>query len=611
MTNLEKKYKRICPSCFEDVYHKNELQLKRGIALKRKCLKCTRIEKGEKSRTKFTCPLCSETQNGEAALNEHGRSVHDKSPEEIYSLSTGISQPICACGCGEKLQLGSWKRGYAKFVLGHWKQSDQPEDVQAAIRKKRSESLKGIPNQMRGKTSPALQEAGRRLSILRKEKFASGELKAWNKGLTAQTNESLAKQADIAKENFKSGNRVSWAAGKTAETDERLRQKNLNLKERYQKGELKVWHAGKTAETDDRLLQKKLKGRNRDFTDKMRLPKDEIDSRISGLQNIKITCDIHTVYQNSQIKNIQVKCNTCNTESIENLAWIIKDKCRICHPYSSANQLAIEKFVQSLGMTTKLNDRSAIHPYELDVFVPDIKFAVEHDGLYYHSEEFIQDPDYHQKKTDSCKSVGIKLLHVFEDEWEEKREIIESIIRAKTGTIQKKINARDCIVKELTSLQRREFLNTNHLEGDTKAVIAYGLFKEDQLVSVISLRRAFHKKWQNHIEIARFANSLNTVVRGGLGKLLKAVKSWCRANNVASIMTYVDERFGDGHGYMSLGFTKTGTTIPRFWWTTGNKRFNRFKVRATATATERENAEFAGVQKIYGCSNLILVADVN
>jgi hypothetical protein len=45
--------------------------------------------------------------------------------------------------------------------------------------------------------------------------------------------------------------------------------------------------------------------------------------------------------------------------------------------------------------------------------------------LYWHSEEYISS-DYHLNKTIECEKQGIQLIHVFEDEWLYKQDIVKS-----------------------------------------------------------------------------------------------------------------------------------------------------------------------------------------
>lgn len=66
---------------------------------------------------------------------------------------------------------------------------------------------------------------------------------------------------------------------------------------------------------------------------------------------------------------------------------------------------------------------------ELDAIDRATNTAFEFDGLYWHSENQKQDPMYHLAKTENCKKNGIRLIHVFEDEWLHRRVAVENMIR--------------------------------------------------------------------------------------------------------------------------------------------------------------------------------------
>jgi hypothetical protein len=128
------------------------------------------------------------------------------------------------------------------------------------------------------------------------------------------------------------------------------------------------------------------------------------------------------------------------------------------------------------------------------------------------------------------------------------------------------------------------------------------------VVCAVSLRRPFHKKNDDAIEVARFCSKLDFSVAGGLSKLVAVVKTWAVENNYAKIITYVDTRLGGvGKGYETVGFTRVGDTPMRWWWTDMANRFNRFKFRANSKEglTEVAVATVAGVVKIWGCKNIV------
>jgi hypothetical protein len=254
-----------------------------------------------------------------------------------------------------------------------------------------------------------------------------------------------------------------------------------------------------------------------------------------------------------------------------------------------------------------------INPKEIDILIPSRKLAIEFNGLFYHSERCISDPHYHTNKSRLTASKGYRLLHVFEDEWRDKREIVKSALCHSLGVTANKINARDCVVREMTSAEAKVFHDATHIDGGLASRHAWGLFLNNAPVACMSVRRPWSKSHGDGvIEIARFSSQLDTSVRGGLQKLLSAVSTWAKQQGFNKMLSYVDTRFGQGHSYEAAGFKHVGDTDERFWWTDNFKRYNRFKYKADASRGMSENqvAEESGVSRIYGCPNRILILDI-
>jgi hypothetical protein len=197
---------------------------------------------------------------------------------------------------------------------------------------------------------------------------------------------------------------------------------------------------------------------------------------------------------------------------------------------------------------------------------------------------------------------------VFEDEWRDKRLIIEWMIKHRLGVHDYKIGARETEITELTVQERRDFFERNHLEGDVKCSFAYGLKSDGKIVAAASFREPFHRAVHNDaIELARFASQLGISVPGALSRLVKRTIERVRLMGKKRLLTYVDTRIGEGASYINAGFKLQGETIPRFWWTDYIKRYNRFAIRADKKngLTQAEAAKIAKVVEIYGCSNKI------
>lgn len=139
------------------------------------------------------------------------------------------------------------------FVLGRLPITEE-------TKKKISETLTGKPSPIKGR--PKSEEARRKMSETRKER----KIPAWNKGLTASTDERVAKNSEAAhKTRAERGNYVPWNKGLTAGTDERVRinceRRESTMVEKYGVPnpslrtdiEHVAWNKGLTKETDDRM----------------------------------------------------------------------------------------------------------------------------------------------------------------------------------------------------------------------------------------------------------------------------------------------------------------------------------------------------------------------
>ena len=260
-----------------------------------------------------------------------------------------------------------------------------------------------------------------------------------------------------------------------------------------------------------------------------------------------------------------------------------------------------------------LNSKSIISPLELDIYIPDLKLAFEFNGLYWHSELY-KDRLYHKNKTDICKNKGIQLIHIWEDDWLYKQDIVKSMILNKLGKTSNKIFARKCEIKEITDNKIvREFLEKNHIQGFVGSKYKIGLYYNDELISLMTfgnLRKSLgQKSKEGSYELLRFCNKLNTSVVGGASKLFKY---FIRIYNPLNIETYADYSISMGSLYQNLGFKFTHLSQPNYHYIIGDIRVNRFSFRKDRLVKEGYDAnksEFEimmsrKIYKIYNSGNL-------
>ena len=119
-------------------------------------------------------------------------------------------------------------------------------------------------------------------------------------------------------------------------------------------------------------------------------------------------------------------------------------------------ELEIQEFLNSLNISYIIKDKKILGGKELDILIPDFNLAIEMNGLYWHSEIYM-DKFYHRNKSSKCREVGIDLLHIWEDDWKFKRPIIKSIILNKLKLIKNKIFARKTSIREVSPKESTNF----------------------------------------------------------------------------------------------------------------------------------------------------------
>jgi very-short-patch-repair endonuclease len=267
-----------------------------------------------------------------------------------------------------------------------------------------------------------------------------------------------------------------------------------------------------------------------------------------------------------------------------------------------------DKLYEAFPLFERTN-KTLIHPYHLDLYSEQHKLAVEVNGRYWHSEVNGKDANYHINKTERCLEQDTTLLHFWDDEIKSKFNIVESMINSRIGETEK-IYARNTAVREINAA--KDFLEVNHLQGNSNHSVIFGLYSSDELVSVMTFGKPRFDK--NHEwEIIRFATKLNTTVVGGASKLFKAfVKSY----SPESVVTYADRRYSEGGVYSVLGFTFSHNSKPSYFYAKGTANISRYAAQKhklpnllgdkfDATKSESENMLANGFCKVYDCGNKV------
>ena len=284
--------------------------------------------------------------------------------------------------------------------------------------------------------------------------------------------------------------------------------------------------------------------------------------------------------------------------------------CLICYPkdeLTSIKEMEIFNFLKEFDENIISGSRNLIGGKEIDIYLPKFKLGIEFNGLYWHSDNF-KKKDYHYKKTKSCQENDISLIHIWEDDWINKKDIVKSIILNRIGLIKKKIYARKCIIKEITNKESNIFLEKNHIQGKCNANKCIALFYENKIVSLMTFgKRRINSKL--NLELIRFCNLLNTNVIGGASKLFKY---FIKNNKVDMITSYSDQSIFNGNLYEKLGFSNDGETSLNYYWTDLKRRYHRFNFNKRKlismgydkNLTENKIMKSIGYYKIWSCGQI-------
>lgn len=300
----------------------------------------------------------------------------------------------------------------------------------------------------------------------------------------------------------------------------------------------------------------------------------------------------------------KMKMRSIKTEQIKNKEYYYEK--------TSKQENEIYLFLKEYFGSIKQNDRKLLSGKELDVIIPEIKTAIEFNGMYYHSDKF-KPKLYHLNKTRECELNDYRLIHIWEYDWKYNKEIIKSNLLNIVGKTQNKIHARKCIIKEISREETSKFLKENHIQGYALDKIRIGLFYDKELISIMTfskLRKNIGgKSVDGSWELLRFCNKINTSVIGGASKLLKYFNINYKP---LRIISYANRDWSKGNLYEKLGFNFIGYTSPGYFYSKSTIKYNRFQFRKdilikqgfNPNKTEKEIMEERGYHKAWNTGNL-------
>ena len=293
------------------------------------------------------------------------------------------------------------------------------------------------------------------------------------------------------------------------------------------------------------------------------------------------------------------------------------DKVVLNDKVSSAEKDIIEYLKKIYKGNIVASDRTLLGGKELDILLPDKKIGIEFNGSYWHSTVF-KNKYYHQNKTMLCLQKGIRLIHIFEYEWNnpDMQEKIKRYLADIVSDTKRVIPGRDTIIQEVDPITSSQFLSKFHLQGDATASIHIGIFGDNELLGVMTLGKPrFSSDYE--YEIIRMCFKSGVTVIGGAQKMFKYFIS---KYNPKSVLTYADMAKFTGNIYLKMGFNLVKgkpITEPNYVWVnipknTYLRRYQTTKQKLIEAGyggygeTEDEIMENLGYLKIHDAGSIRL-----
>ena len=347
---------------------------------------------------------------------------------------------------------------------------------------------------------------------------------------------------------------------------------NENIKEKVKETNLErygVEYYSQTEESKNRIKETNLKKYgvdnimlSKEFRDKFNISNELGFINYLGNRLYEFKClecnNIYDIDYDNYYKRILRKVNPCT----------------ICNPISDQKSI---KEKDLFNYISSIYDDEIIENYrdglEIDIYLPKLNIGFEFNGIYWHSDERL-DNNYHLNKTNYFKEKNIRIIHIWEDDWDNNRDIIKSQITYLLNKCDNRIYARKCEIREVSGEIAKRFLENNHIQGFIRSNIKIGLYYDNELVSLMTFDQFEGRKKMNESEwnLSRFCSKINTNVIGSASKLLKY---FIKTYNPKRVISFADKDWSDGDLYYLLGFELKYELNPDYKYVYNHKRINK------------------------------------
>lgn len=220
----------------------------------------------------------------------------------------------------------------------------------------------------------------------------------------------------------------------------------------------------------------------------------------------------------------------------------------------SNKEIQLRSILHDYGFSQN-NIKDIIYPFEIDIYNPNRSVGVEFNGNYWHSIKN-KCESYHYDKSLLAEKVGVRLIHVYEEEWDDltKREILLGIIRHSVDDDMEIVQCNNNTkISVLNKPESDLFMAKNNIFGCCNSDVYLGIYVNEVLYQVMSFSKTGETSWK----IDRNCRKCGYDIIGGCNTL---IESFINMVNPNEIYAYCDFNKFTGKTYEEFGMKLCGYT---------------------------------------------------
>jgi hypothetical protein len=244
--------------------------------------------------------------------------------------------------------------------------------------------------------------------------------------------------------------------------------------------------------------------------------------------------------------------------------------CTICNPIGDSSSI---KEKELYNFIKQIYNGKIMQSYrdglEIDIYLPEMNLGFEFNGLYWHSELY-KDKLYHLNKTNYFKEKGINIVHIWETDWSNKKDIVKSkiikLLKLNNNKVYDKLEIKEIKSNNIIKL----FFTKNELVFNYRSNIKIGVYDNNDLLSLITFKKIKNK--ENEWILSNFSNKINYNNNDTFNIM---INYFVEKYNPKSITTNLNNDWPINTIYFEMGFKVIGKPKITFKYLSDGKRINK------------------------------------